>query len=55
MNARLRPWAVISRRTSELFAVALEDGFDGRGSLSGAYGVARGAPAEEQSDGLDQD
>ena len=39
----------------QLFAAALEDRFDGRGVLAGADEVARGAAAEQQADGLDED
>ena len=38
----------------QLLAAALEDGLDGGGVLAGADEVARGAAAEQQSDGLDE-
>ena len=55
MNARLRPCAVISRRTSSSRPPRLEDGFDGGRVLAGADEVARRAAAEEQADRLDED
>ena len=55
MNARLRPCAVISRRTSSSSPAALEDRLDRGGVLAGADEVAGGAPAEQQADGLDED
>ena len=54
-NARLRPCAVISRRTMQLFPAALEDGLDRRGVLAGADEVAGRAAAEQQADRLDED
>ncbi len=55
MNARLRPCAVISRRTtiSEL-VVGVEDRFDRGEILAGADEVLSSPAAEQQPDGLDE-
>ena len=55
MNARLRPCAVISRRTSSSSPPLSKIASMVAGVLAGADEVARGAAAEQQADGLDED
>ena len=55
MNARLRPCAVISRRTSSSSPPLSKIASIARGVLAGADEVARRAAAEQQADRLDED
>ena len=56
MNARLRPWAEISRRSDDFGAVRpIEDRLDRGGVFAGADQVSRGAAADQQADRADQD
>ena len=55
MKARLRPWRGDLAADDDLLAIEVEDRFDRRELRAGADEILRGAAAEEQADGLDED